>query len=49
MGGGYDPLDRLMSATYSDGQGLIYVYDAAGNRLRNFCVDWVAVKVYYNP
>ncbi|MBI5291535.1 MAG: DNRLRE domain-containing protein, partial [Chloroflexi bacterium] len=30
---GYDPLDRLESATYSDGQGLAYVYDAAGNRL----------------
>ncbi len=30
---GYDPLDRLTSATYSDGQGLTYGYDAAGNRL----------------
>ncbi|MEK7784775.1 MAG: DNRLRE domain-containing protein, partial [Chloroflexota bacterium] len=29
----YDPLDRLTGATYSDGQGLAYSYDAAGNRL----------------
>ena len=33
MSFGYDPLDRLTSATYSDGQGLTYGYDAAGNRL----------------
>ncbi|MBI5828050.1 MAG: hypothetical protein HZB20_00565 [Chloroflexi bacterium] len=33
MSFGYDPLDRLESVTYSDGQGLTYSYDAAGNRL----------------
>jgi YD repeat-containing protein len=28
----YDPLQRLTSATYSDGKGFQYQYDAVGNR-----------------
>jgi RHS repeat-associated protein len=30
---GYDPLDRLTAADYSDGSFFHYAYDAAGNRL----------------
>ena len=29
----YDPLNRLTSATYSDGRNFAYTYDASGNVL----------------